>query len=247
MGTSILRRCALLAAGTAILLAAHAESIQLADGRSFAEAKIVSQTGSRVVIRHAEGLASVDKSALPESLWQQYPIYPEPIQPSPTEKPKTPKPSQQAAPSRAPQSPALSTTLEVPPKPEPQPEHEPDEKAKASATASSLLYDYFASRYQGIGDRVNVSLKLDAPEPVPGWSGRWRLHGLATIRHYRDSNADGQFAKREQEIQETRGISGKKKRHLLAQAAFIRSEVVEFEASVTTTTGTDAALDVSIR
>lgn len=68
MGTSILRRCALLVAVTAILLAAHAEIIQLADGRSFAEAKIVSQTGGRVVIRHAEGLASVDKSALPESL-----------------------------------------------------------------------------------------------------------------------------------------------------------------------------------
>jgi len=245
MGTSILRRCALLVAVTAILLAAHAESIQLADGRSFSDAKIVSQTGSRVVIRHDDGLISVEKSALPESLLQRYPIYPEPIQPPPTEKP-TPKPSQQAAPDGTPQRPALSTTLEVPPKPEPQPQQEPDEKAKASATASSLLYDYFASRYQGIGDRVNVSLKLDAPEPIPGWAGRWRLHGLATIRHYRNSNADGQFAKREQEIQETRGISGKKKRHLLAQAAFIRSEVVEFEASVTTT-GTDAALDVSIR
>lgn len=183
---------------------------------------------------------------MPESLRQQYPIYPEPIQPSPTEKPTTPKPSQQAASDSTPQRPALSTTLEISPAPEPQPVPEPDEKAKASATASSLLYDYFVSRYQGIGDRVNVSLKLDAPEPIPGWAGRWRLHGVATIQHYRDSNADGQLAKREQEIQETRGISGKKKRRLLAQAAFIRSEVVEFEASVTTT-GPDAALDVSIR
>jgi len=248
MGTSILRRCALLVAVTAILLAAHAESIQLADGRSFAEAKIVSQTGGRVVIRHAEGLASVEKSALPESLRQQYPVYSEPAPlPSaataPSQAADSPAP---AAPSCAPQSPALSTTLEVPPKPEPQPQQEPDEKAKASATASGLLYDYFASRYQGIGDRVDVSLKLEAPEPVPGWAGRWRLHGIATIRHYRDSNADGQFAKREQEIQETRGISGKKKRRMLERAAFVRAEAVEFEACVTTT-GTDAALDVSIR
>ena len=224
-----------------LMALAQAETIQLADGRSFAEAKIISQTGRRVVIRHAEGLASVEKSALPEPLRQQYPVYSEP-QPR---QPAAPAPSR-AAPDSVPQRPALSTTLEIPPKPEPQPEHEPDEKAKASATASGLLYDYFASRYQGIGDRVNVSLKLDAPEPIPGWAGRWRLHGLATIRHYRNSNADGQFAKREQEIQETRGISGKKKRHLLAQAAFIRSEVVEFEASVTPP-GTDAALDVSIR
>jgi len=227
-------------------LVAHAESIQLADGRSFAEAKIVSQTGGRVVIRHAEGLASVDKSALPEFLRQQYLIYPEPIQPSPTEKPTTPKPAQQAAPDSTPQRPALSTTLEISPAPEPQPVPEPDEKANATTTARSLLGDYFASRYQCIGDRVDISLKLEAPEPVPGWAGRWRLHGLAIIRHCRDSNADGQFAQQERDIQETRGLSGKQKRRLLAKAAFIRSEVVEFEASVTVT-GADPNLDVSIR
>lgn len=141
--------------------------------------------------------------------------------------------------------PKLSTTLEVPAS-TPAQQQEPDEKSKVTATAYRLLDDHFKKRYSSIGERLVISINLDAPEQVQGWLGRYRFKGTAILRHFRDSNMDETMRRKELEIRETPGINAKEKYRLVERASFIRAENISFEACVTGT-GPDAALDFTLR
>jgi hypothetical protein len=139
----------------------------------------------------------------------------------------------------------LSTTLEVPAA-TPAPQQEPDEKSKATAAAQRLLTQHFNQRYSCIGERIVISMNLDAPEQVQGWPGRWRFNGTAILRHYRDTSSDELMRKKELEIRETPGLNAKEKYRLVERASFLRAENVAFEACVTGT-GPDATLDFTLR
>lgn len=155
------------------------------------------------------------------------------------------EPDRQTLPANDAQSTELSTTLEIPAA-APAPQQEQDEKSKVTATAQRLVTQHFNQRYSCIGERLVISMSLDAPEQVQGWPGRWRFNGNAILRHYRDSSSDELMRKKELEIRETPGLNAKEKYRLVERASFLRAENVTFEACVTGT-GPDATLEFSLR
>ena len=126
------------------------------------------------------------------------------------------------------------------------PEQEPGEAAKATATAHRLVREYLAKRYTAIGERLEIAVDLGAPAPVPGWDGRWRFPGTATLHHYYDTAEDGPTRRRVVEIKETKGLSATQKYRLIERTTFIRTENIAFEACVSGT-GADATLDFTLR
>ncbi|MFT3830822.1 MAG: hypothetical protein QM691_14050 [Opitutaceae bacterium] len=122
---------------------------------------------------------------------------------------------------------------------------DPDEKVAVTAEAPDLIRKFLASRYSAAGERLEVALTLQAPESVPGWPGRWRFNGTATLRHFR-SEADEVTRRRVLEIRENHGLSAGQKIELIEDTTFIRSETIAFEACVTRT-GADASLDFTLR
>ena len=105
-------------------------------------------------------------------------------------------------------------------------------KAKALSTARSLCPEYFTKRYQAIGETLKCSLQFDQPAAVDGWPGRWRMRGVATLAHHKDSSVDQSLRAREQEIQNNQNLTSRQKRIQIENLYFIRSEIVEFEVEV---------------
>ncbi len=127
-----------------------------------------------------------------------------------------------------------------------EPEPTSDEPAKVTAAAHRLIREYLAKRYTAVGERLEIAVDLAAPAPVPGWDGRWRLPGTATLHHYHDTAEEGPTRRRVVEIKETKGLSATQKYRLIERTTFIRTEKLAFEACVTGT-GADATLDFTLR
>lgn len=123
---------------------------------------------------------------------------------------------------------------------------QPDANAEIVASAHGLARRHLVKQYSAIGERLDISMQLNTPEPVPGWPGRWRFVGTATLRHYRDTESDAATRRRVVEIQETPDLSAKKKLRLIERTTFIRAETIAFEACITGT-GADASLDFTLR
>ena len=86
-------------------------------------------------------------------------------------------------------------------------------------------------------------LVLDAPEAIQGWSGRWRMHGFATVRNYR---SDGNWTAREEAIRSDTQRSAKEKRRQIARERLIKSERIEFEA-ILSNLDSKPEIDVTLR
>lgn len=204
---------------------ALAENIQLADGKVLVDAKVISQSGARVSIRYSEGLISVLKTNLPENLRSQYPVFAD--KPVEVKKPVRAVPVKDNAVAKEEKNnsggadPEMTeeARLEL-------------EKSRAKGTASRLAYEYFGTRYKMMGARTETSLKMEDPTPVSGWTGRWRLHGFATLRYYRDVEANQNLIERERQLYDNPELTRKKIDRILANESFIRSELVEFDADV---------------
>lgn len=117
------------------------------------------------------------------------------------------------------------------------------ESARVVFVAKDLCWTYFAKRYQLMGAEFDCDVKLDAPETIQGWSGRWRMHGFATVRNYRN-NAD--WTARENAIRSDTQLSTKEKRRQIDRERLIKSERIEFEV-VLSNLDSKPEIDVTLR
>jgi len=65
-----------------------------------------------------------------------------------------------------------------------------DEVAKFAETEARMYFRYRDDPHSNIGAVVGADLSLSYPEPVPGWTGRYRVTGLAN-REYVNNQASG--------------------------------------------------------
>lgn len=65
-----------LCASVALSTAISAADLQLSDGRTLRDYRIISQSPGTLTVRHAGGLAKIDKAQLPPEIAAQYPIDP---------------------------------------------------------------------------------------------------------------------------------------------------------------------------
>lgn len=100
---------------------------------------------------------------------------------------------------------------------------------RAMTVAKSLCCEYFVKRYQMVGAELKCSVNLDSPETIEGWPGRWRMHGIATLRNYR---ADPSMEARERELGQDKNLSAKQIRRKIENESLLKSEIVEFEVTV---------------
>lgn len=75
----------------------------------------------------------------------------------------------------------------------------PDEVAKFAETRARAYFRYQADPHSNIGAVINSDIVLDAPEPVPGWGGRYRVEGAA-YRQFVNNQASG-FGRNGQEFE----------------------------------------------
>jgi hypothetical protein len=75
----------------------------------------------------------------------------------------------------------------------------PDEVAKFAEARARAFFRYQADPHSNIGAVINSDLFLENPEPVPGWSGRWRVEGVA-YRQFINNQASG-FGRSGQEFE----------------------------------------------
>ena len=65
-----------------------------------------------------------------------------------------------------------------------------EEVAKVAATQAKIYFKYQDDPWSNIGAVVGSDLQLDDPEPVPGWTGRYRVSGTA-YRQYINNRSSG--------------------------------------------------------
>lgn len=209
----------------ALSLGARAENIQLADGKVLTDAKIISQSGGRVSIRYAQGLISVLKSTLPDNLRSQYPVFAD--KPAELKRPARAIPVRDDGVAKDEKSSSRSADLGIT-----EEARLEQEKVNARATAIRLGNEYFRAHYNMIGAQTEATVRMEEATPVPGWTGRWMLHGFATVRYYRDPEANPNLCERERQLYNNPELTYKQVQRILANERFIRSEVVEFDAYV---------------
>jgi len=66
----------------------------------------------------------------------------------------------------------------------------PDNVAKFAENRARAYFKYQDSPHSNIGAVVSSDIFLENPEPVPGWSGRYRVEGVA-YRQYINNQASG--------------------------------------------------------
>ena len=65
-----------------------------------------------------------------------------------------------------------------------------DDVAKAAAKQAKVYFNYQDDPLSNIGAVTGSDLQLDDPEPVPGWTGRYRVNGTA-YRRYINNQGSG--------------------------------------------------------
>jgi len=65
-----------------------------------------------------------------------------------------------------------------------------EEVAKVAATQARIYFTYQDDPHSNIGAVVKSDLQMDDPEPVPGWTGRYRVSGTA-YRQYINNQSSG--------------------------------------------------------
>jgi len=68
--------------------------------------------------------------------------------------------------------------------------------ADAAKSLAEYYFTYEADRHSSAGYVLGKNLLLDTPEPVPGWTNRWRVRGKVGVQYLtRDQGAVGRNAK----------------------------------------------------
>lgn len=75
----------------------------------------------------------------------------------------------------------------------------PDDIAKFAEQRARAYFKYQADPHSNIGAVIGSDIFLENPEPVPGWSGRYRVEGVA-YRQYLNNQASG-FGRSGQEFE----------------------------------------------
>jgi hypothetical protein len=65
-----------------------------------------------------------------------------------------------------------------------------EEVAKVAATQARIYFTYQNDPHSNIGMVVGSDLQLEVPEPVPGWTGRYRVNGIA-YQQYLNNQSSG--------------------------------------------------------
>lgn len=170
----------LLAAATL----AGADTIRLTDGRTFADARIVSASPGRVCIRHAGGLVQVERTLLPPELAEKYPADPQAVAAEDARRAadaerQAARDEQRVERTRAEHRAARPLPEPVGPEPE-----------AIRAAAERYARDFFQNKYQaGSNDALTlrVAVNTEDPEPMAGWQDQWRVAGEAAFTHYRSA------------------------------------------------------------
>lgn len=228
-----------------VSLALAAETLTLTDGRTLQDATVISQSPRRVVVRHAGGLASVEKTKLPAPLRERYPVD-EAAAKAEDEKAAADLERQRAEDAeRAKQWTEAERTARKA-KPEPTAEEKARaERAQALAVAAPLAKSYFETQYnKPIGGTISSTVTLDDARKMDGWGDRWVVTGQAVLRYYRDLPPDRK--ERDPGSSEYRDATAKRLRRLDEREAYLRTEVVRFEADVIDA-ATTPTIQVSIR
>jgi hypothetical protein len=167
-----------------LVLTARADTITLTDGRTFAEAKIISSSAGRVCIRHAGGIVQVERALLPPELATRYPADSQAVAAEDATRAADAEKKAAQEEARAERHRTLAE------RPHPAPEPHVASAAEIEDTVVGYAKRYFRDKYQsGSNDSVtfNVSVDTEPPAEMTGWSDQWRVSGEASFTHYRSS------------------------------------------------------------
>jgi len=239
----------LLLGATMLALAGSAADLALGDGRVLRDATIRSQTPGAVVVRHADGLSSVDKKLLPPELQAQYPV----------DEAAALAAERQAALAQAKvqadqQARAERRARELEERRKNAPaeaaaqaqeaERLAEEQAAVKAGAISCARDYFLREYdRNAFDERTCEVTLAEVRPADGWTKRWFVRGQAVMRYYRSEPE--QLMGREPP-RPAPGQSAKAFRRAEADRRYLRTEMREFEAYYSTE-GEKPSINVTLR
>jgi hypothetical protein len=218
-----------------------AADIVLTDKRTFKDATIVSQSPRKVVIKHVDGLTSVDKQQLPEDLQSRYPID-EAAARAAEERAIVDRETaakaraaeaeriakfRSAQEARVAEPAAVSESVSVGPTPETRP---------SPGRARVALARYFREQYSwSPGAEREVEIIINETREPDGWSDRFTVSGSALIREYQPSN----------ETINTTGMSAKEARRAEYRTRKYRVETKNFEADISSSDG--SVLNVTLR
>ncbi len=171
-----------LGLGCGLAAGATAETIRLADGRTFEQARVVSASPGRVCIRHAGGLTQVERGLLPADLAERYPADEQAVA---AEDAKRAADAERKAERDARAAEEFRRWERLTPPdtspPAPSPELIRD-------TAEDYARSYFQNKYRsGANDAVTVRVMVEteAPREMSGWADQWRVGGEASFTQYR--------------------------------------------------------------
>jgi hypothetical protein len=184
-----------------LALPVAAADLELSDGRIFKDFRIISQTHSTVMVRHARGMAKVDKALLPPSLQDRYPIDREAAA-SEEEKAQAARAKKQAAEDKAAAAEAkriadiraeeIRKNVEFMARQSERLNPTVDPGAVTDAVRRRAER-YFNSERQPTGNnsslKFTVSVEIDPPKAVPGWKNRFDVIGVGWYQYFDSKGA----------------------------------------------------------
>jgi len=202
-----------------ITIAASAADLKLSDGRILKDYRVTAQTPTRVTVRHAGGMATIEKKLLPSELLKEYPIDAEAAAKEAAEiergKAAYAEQARAAEEKRAAEHAAFLAAVAK--------KREKEEARAAANSATRPNVDvansvavrrtadpleriekairfradqyYKSQRQTGSGRTLvyDLDYELEDPTPVPGWSGRYEVKGKCLFQYY-DSVWGGSFS-----------------------------------------------------
>jgi hypothetical protein len=166
------------------VIPAPADTITLTDGRTFAEARIISASAGRVCIRHTDGIAQVERSLLPPELATRYPADAQAVAAEDARRAADAEKKTAQEEARDERHRTLAERAHPAPKPQ------VASAAEIEDAVVEYAKRYFRDKYQsGSNDSVtfNVSVETEPPAEMSGWLDQWRVAGEASFTHYRSS------------------------------------------------------------
>jgi hypothetical protein len=231
-----------ICAAALMVSSAFATTVSLSDGRSFADAQIISETPTTVVIKHADGLSSVSKKLLPPALQEKHPIDEAAAVANEKKSAAAREASLKARNEERERSAKLLAQryADVAERQALEKKAIADknaETARAQASAQRSLESYFRDKFSwNPGSQRTVDVTIREIRPADGWPNRWVVSGSVLIRNHVPSPTRIN----------TEGMSAKEIRRAEYRAGKTSIDFREFTADYSTEGGSPS-LNVSLR
>ena len=168
------------------------ERLELPDGRVFEQVRILSESALFVTLRHAGGMAQVEKALLPPDLQDKYPedLKAAERDRARTEAERSRREDQQAKRTRARVKQRVERAAAQQGNAEAERARSARDEADAYRLAQRELERYFRTQWTPGNNSIfvtGVDVNLEDLEAAQNWPGRWNVRGTAFIEYYLSS------------------------------------------------------------